>query len=81
MNKTLAEYTKRRGSAKRIAIQTGLTITTIYQVRSGNKPPGIDTALLIEIATNGEVKAETMVRPEKLPLIAWLRENYLIPTI
>ena len=70
---TLAEYTAERGSTKIVAIDADITYTTIYQIAKHFRFADLSTAFRIEMATKGVVRAESMVTPKSVPIIAYLR--------
>lgn len=71
---TLAEYIEAgRGTRKVIRIDTGLASTVIYQAVTNNYAT-LRSALLIEMATQGTVKAETFVKDQRaLKALNYLR--------
>lgn len=60
---TLSEYIERHGTrAKReLAEKTGKRWATIHDIARGASRPTIDTALAIEAATGGAVKASELL--------------------
>ena len=60
-------YVKRHGlTIKEFAKTIGITREHIYALISGTRErPRVKTALAIEQATNGEIKAEWLIFPEK----------------
>ena len=76
MNMTLSEYTARRGAMKVFLIDSGLAHSTVRNLMHGERFASIAVAVRIEKATGGAVSAESVVSPEHLPVIAYLRGQH-----
>ena len=68
---TLSEYTAKRGTIKCVAIDTGLTYDHIRHLARGEYRATIADAARIERVTG--VPAETMIAPQDLEILAYLR--------
>lgn len=64
----LAEYLKKHGTAAQLAVKTGLPASLISRYKRGKMPITLRSALLINQATDGKVRAEDMV------IDAWERQ-------
>ena len=73
MMPTLAEYTARRGTRKRVAMDAGLCALHVGRIANGEMHASIEAAVMIEQATKGEVRAETMISQKSQAALTYLR--------
>lgn len=74
MNVALDEYLKQHGNGAKLARLTGLTAPTISRMKTGRIDITIRSALMIEVATNGELKAdELLANQEEIELVRAFR--------
>lgn len=64
-----------KGAMRRLALATGLSYQTVWELARDKRRAKPDTAALISAATGGEVSSDELTRPRKcrrrrLPLLA-----------
>lgn len=70
MNAALENYLAKHGNAAALSRMTGMTAPTISRLKSGRIDMTLRSALLIEVATKGEVKVEDLLsRQDDLELV------------
>ena len=70
----LKNYLQRHGAAVRLADRSGLAPAVISKYRSGRLAMSLRSAILIEKATDGELRAETLLaHPQDIEAIDYLR--------
>jgi len=73
---TLNEYLKEYGAARKLAEAMKVAAPEISKIKNGKKPISFLNAALIEKATDGKVKMETMIVDEHLlELVKYIRAN------
>ena len=80
MHPIKAYLLRNKVSANKLAEEVGITREHLYAIIRGERTPRSDTALAIEEATKGEIKAEWLIFPEKYKdeIEAYLNERELV---
>jgi len=73
---TLEEYLKEYGAARKLAEAMQVAPPEISKIKNGKKPVSFLNAALIEKATEGKVKMETLLKEDKLvELVKYIRTD------
>lgn len=73
---TLEEYLKEYGAARKLAEAMQVAPPEISKIKNGKKPVSFLNAALIEKATGGKVKMETLLKEEKMvELVKYIRAD------
>ena len=73
---TLDEYLSQHGASRKLAEISGIAAPEISRIKSGKKKPTFLNAAMIEFATNGAVKMESMLEDQKQRTVAaFIRAN------
>lgn len=76
MNAALDNYLKQHGNGAKLARLTGLTAPTISRMKTGRTDITLRSAMMIEVATNGELKAdELLANTEEIELVRAFRSR------
>lgn len=74
MNAALDTYLKQHGNSAKLSRLTGLTPPTISRMKTGRMEVTLRSAMMIELATNGDLRAEELLaKQDEIELVQAFR--------